>query len=43
VLAPIVSITLAATLLGESVEPWLVPGPILLVIGGYVGAVARRF
>jgi len=43
VLAPIVSITLAATLLGESVGPGVVLGAILVVIGVYVGAIARRF
>ena len=42
VLAPIVSITLAATLLGESVGAGVVLGAILVVVGVYVGAIARR-
>jgi drug/metabolite transporter (DMT)-like permease len=41
VLAPIVSITLAATLLGEAVGPTVLAGVAFVLVGVYVGAVRR--
>ena len=42
VLAPIVSITLAAALLGEPVGPQVLVGVALVLLGVYVGAIAGR-
>lgn len=41
VLAPIVSISLAALLLGESIGASVIVGAILVILGVYVGAIAR--
>ena len=41
VLAPIISITLAATLLGEAVGPSALIGAVLVIAGVYVGAMHR--
>jgi drug/metabolite transporter (DMT)-like permease len=41
VLAPMVSISLAALLLGESIGPSVLVGAILVIVGVYVGAIAR--
>ena len=41
VLAPIVSVSLAALLLGESMGPTVIAGAILVILGVYVGAIAR--
>jgi O-acetylserine/cysteine efflux transporter len=42
VLAPIVSITLAATLLGEPVGPSVLIGAVLVIGGVYLGAIRGR-
>ena len=41
VLAPIVSISLAALLLGEPIGPSVIVGAVLVILGVYVGAIAR--